>query len=357
MPRRVLIAAFLAVLAAMPAVAQQKKGAAPEKSTSAAQAASEDPVVARINGVVLHRSDLDASLRSEPPQVQQQIQQEPKEQRYLDVLRATVSATLLSQAGRKAKIDQIPQVKQAINATTEQIISSAYIASLARTEITEAKLREAYDRYAKAAPQTEEVHARHILVATEQEAKDVIAQLNKGADFSALAKEKTIDPPGKTDGGDLDYFTKDEKGLPAEFVAAAFALKPGQFTQTPVHTQFGWHVIKVEDRRPEKVAPYQQVAPEIAAQMEQAIGNQKVQELVSQGKVELFGLDGKPIPIAANGAQSGAPATQAEPAAKQAPAAKPVAPTLALPSGGLPGGSVPGAPTLSPATAPDQLGK
>ena len=330
MPRRVLVAAFLAVLAAMPAAAQKKPVAA---------GGADDPVVARVNGAVIHRSDLELAMRGAPAQIQQQ----PFDKIYPQLLNSIINAELLSQAGRKAKIDQSAEVKEQMAAADNEIVADAFVASLARTQITEAKMRQAYDQYAKAAPQSEEVHARHILVATEQEAKDIIDQLTKGADFATLAKAKTIDPPGKTDGGDLGYFTKGDM-LP-EISAAAFALKPGEITQTPVHTQYGWHVVKVEDRRPGKPGTYEQVAPEIAQQMTQQIVAAKLQDLRGQGKIEVFGPDGKPLAAAA---------PQAAPA-QQAPAqSKPQAPTLALP--GASGGVAPGAPTLSPATAPDKLG-
>lgn len=331
MPRRVLVAAFLAVLAATPAFAQDK--------SAKAAAGSEDPVVARINGAVLHRSDVELAMRGAPPEVQQQ----PIDKVYPQLLASMVNAELLAQAGRKAKIDQNDQVKEQIAAAENEIIADAYVASLARTQITEAKLHAAYDDYAKQAPQTEEVHARHILVATEQEAKDIIAQLQKGADFATLAKDKTIDPSGKANGGDLGYFTKQD--MVPEFADAAFALKPGEFTQTPVHTQFGWHVIKVEDRRAGKAGTYDQVAPQIAQQMTQQIVGTKLQELRSQGKIELFDPNGKPLPVAA--------AAPKAPPAQQAPAQQ--QPTLALP-GGAAGGGAAVPPTLSPATAPDQLG-
>jgi peptidyl-prolyl cis-trans isomerase C len=335
MARRVLIAAF-AVLAAFPAVAQQKS---PPKAAAAASAAGEDPVVARVNGQVLHRSDLELALRGAPAQ----IQQAPLDKIYPQLLNSMVNAELLAQAGRKARIDQNQQIKQQLAAADNEIIADAYVASLARSQITEAKLRQAYDQYAKQAPQTEEVHARHILVATEQEAKDIIDQLKKGADFATLAKDKTTDPSGKTNGGDLGYFTKQD--MVPEFANAAFALKPGEFTQAPVHTQFGWHVIKLEDRRPGKAGTYEQVAPEIAQQMTQQIVAAKLQELRGQGKIELFDPNGKAL-------ASNAPAPQAPQGQRAAPTQQPVAPTLALP-GGV-GGAPP--PTLSPATAPDQLG-
>jgi len=347
MARRVLIAASLAVLVAMPAVAQQHKAApkkAEEKSAAPAPAASGggDPVIARINGQAVHRSDLDVQLRNAP----QQIQQQPFDKIYPALVNSMVNTELLEQASRKAKVDQNAQVKQEIAAAQTQILVNAYIASMARSQITEAKLRQAYDQYAKDAPKTEEVHARHILVSSEQEAKDIIDQLKKGADFATLAKDKTTDPSGKSNGGDLGYFTKQD--MVPEFANAAFAMKPGDVSQTPVKTQFGWHVIKVEDKRAGKAGTYEQVAPEIAQQMTQQIVAAKLQELRGQAKIEVFGPDGKAL-------ASNAPAPQAAPKPQQQQA-QPAAPTLAIPGGGL-GGGAPPPPTLSPATAPDKLGK
>jgi len=325
MARAILVASFLLALI-VPAFAQPKDKAAP-------QAANNDPVVARLNGQVIHLSDLQIVLHAAPPEVQQA----PFEQVYPQLLNTVASEMLLAQAARKAKVDTNPAVQLQING----LIADAYIAQMARGQITEAKLREAYDRYAKNAPQEEEISARHILVPTEQEAKDIIEQLKKGADFATLAKEKTTDPSSKASGGDLGYF-KREQMLP-EFANVAFALKKGEYTQAPVHTKFGWHVIKVEDRRPGKPGTYEQVAPQIARQMAQQIADQRLQELRKEGKIELFDMNGKPI-------ASAAPAPAPAPAQKQSAPA----PTLSLP-GGPTSGAAPGVPTLSPATAPDQL--
>ncbi|HEX4194893.1 MAG TPA: peptidylprolyl isomerase [Stellaceae bacterium] len=346
MARRVLVAASLAVLMAMPAVAAEKKAAPAKSAPAAAPAATsggDDPVVARVNGTVLHRSDLQLQLHSAP----QQVQQQPLDKIYPQLLNSMVNATLLEQAARKAKIDQNTQIKEQIAGATTEILANAYVSSLARSEISEAKLRTAYDQYAKEAPKTEEVHARHILVGTEQEAKDIIAQLDKGADFATLAKDKTTDPSGKSNGGDLGYFTKQD--MVPEFADVAFALKPGEYTKTPVHTQFGWHVIKLEDKRQGKAGTYEQVAPEIAQQMTQQIIGQKLQELRGQGKIELYGPDGKVI------ASNAAPPQAQQQQQQAAPQQQPVAPTLAMPGGA--GAGAPPPPTLSPATAPDKLGK
>ena len=341
---RAFLAASLATLMAVPAFAADQKAPAPAASAPAASAPANDPVVAKVNGQVLHRSDLEMALRNAPPQ----IQQAPREQIYMQLLNSMSNGLLLAQAGRKAKIDALPAVKSQLAIADNEIIADAYVASIARSQITEAKLREAYDQYAKNASTQEEVSARHILVPTEQEAKDIIEQLKKGGDFATLAKDKTTDPSGKTSGGDLGYFTKAD--MVPEFANAAFALKKGEYTQTPVHTQFGWHVIKLEDRRQGKAGTYEQVAPQIASQMTQQIVFQKLQELRGQGKVELFDPEGKPLAMAAPG--GGAPAGAA-PAQSQQKAA----PQLSLPGQPLGGGGggAQGAPTLSPATAPDKL--
>lgn len=330
MVRRAFLAASLVALLAVPTLAQQK----------AAAPAGDDPVVARINGQVLHRSDVQLALRGAPPQAQQA----PIEQVYPQLLNTMTNGLLLAQAARKAKLDADPAVKAQLAMAENEILADAYVLQMQRAQITEAKLHELYDQYVKNAPTEEEISARHILVPTEQEAKDIIEQLKKGADFATLAKEKTTDPSGKASGGDLGYFTK--KDMVPEFADAAFALQKGEFTQTPVHTQFGWHVIKVEDRRPGKPGTYDQVAPQIAQQLTQQIVGQKLQELRSQGKIELFDLNGKPLALATPG-----PAAQPSAQAQQ-----PAAPTLSLPGqqpGG--GGAAPNAPTLSPETAPDKL--
>jgi peptidyl-prolyl cis-trans isomerase C len=272
MPRRVLIAASLVMLAAMPAMAQPK--AAPKSG------GSDDPVIAKINGQVLHKSDLELALAGAPPQIQQQ----PFDKIYPQLLNSMVNAELLAQAGRKAKVDQNPIIRERLNAVETQIIAYAYVDTLARAQITDAKVKEAYDQYAKQAPQNEEVHARHILVGSEQEAKDIIDQLKKGADFATLAKDKTTDPSGKSNGGDLGYFTKQD--MVPEFATAAFALKPGEFTQTPVHTQFGWHVIKVEDKRKKPAPSFDEVKPQIEQYVTRKAQADLVTKLRADAKIE-----------------------------------------------------------------------
>ncbi|MGH7089944.1 MAG: peptidylprolyl isomerase [Stellaceae bacterium] len=346
MASRVLALVVMA-LAITPAFAQSHKTTAAKKEQPAARqesAAAGDPVVARVNGEPIFRSDLEALRATLLPQ----MQNEPANQLYPKLLDQRVALELVSQAARKEKLQDDPRVRKMMALDEENILQNAYFEGMLHKEITEAKLKEQYQQYLKTHPAEEEVHARHILVPTEAEAKQIIEQLKKGADFAKLASEKTTDPSGKASGGDLGYFTK--KDMVPEFAKAAFALKPGQFTLTPVKTQFGWHIIKSEDRRMGKPPTYAQIAPQLARQMEQEIYTARVKQLAAASKIEVFNPDGsKPQP---------APVASA-PKAEAAPAAAPAAgqPQLLPFDNGTPGEPPPsaGPPTLAPAT--EGLGK
>lgn len=311
--RNAIFACLILALAATPALAQKTKPAG-------------DPVVARVNGQTLTRMDVELAYNALAPNVRQHVTLEKAYPQLIDQL---VGMVVVAQAAEKARIDADPVIRKRLMLNRDRILQDAYFNSIAHKEITEEKLRAAYAQYAKDAPKQEEIKARHILVASQKEAEDVIAQLKKGADFATLAKEKTIDPSGKTSGGDLGWFTKDE--MVPEFANAAFALKKGEFTQTPVHTEFGWHVIQVEDRRPAKALPYEQEAPRLAQEMAQKIVAEHVKALDQSAKVEIFALDGSKLPAAGT------------------------APKLTPPGGAASGGAAPGAPTLAPGTAPGQL--
>jgi peptidyl-prolyl cis-trans isomerase C len=343
MARRLLIA-LSACLLALPALAQQapkKEPAAPARKEAPAakkEAASEDPVVARVNGTPVYRSDLQALASTLPAQARQM----PQDQLFQRLVEQKVAMVLVEQNAKKAKLNDNPRVKKMLALAEEQVLQEAYFDSEIRKDVTEHAIRARYDEAIKKNPGREEVHARHILVPTEAEAKSIIEDLKKGADFTKLATEKTTDPAGKTSGGDLGFFG--ETDMVPEFAKAAFALKDGEFTQTPVKTQFGWHVIKVEGRRQGTPPTYEQAAPQIARQMTQEIYTAKVKELAANSKIEFYNADGsKPT------------AEAAPPPAASTPASGGGAPALLPGGGGQPSQNAP--PTLSPATAPGQLGK
>ncbi|HUK57736.1 MAG TPA: peptidylprolyl isomerase [Stellaceae bacterium] len=359
MAPRALLGLLILCLAATPALAQTapKKEPAKKEQKAAPAAPAGDPIVARVDGTVIHRSDLDAMRSGLSPQAQQL----PPEQLYPRLLDQAIALDLAAAAARKTKIPEDPRVKQVLALNENEILANAYFADIAKKEVSEAKLRAKYDEYIKQAAPHEEVHARHILVPTEDEAKQIIEQLKKGADFAKLASEKTTDPAGKTSGGDLGYFG--EKDMVPEFAKAAFALKPGEFTQTPIKTQFGWHVIKVEDRRQSKPPTYEEVAPQIARQMAQEIADARIKELAATAKIEVFNADGTPAKLgpAQTPQASAAPAKGATPTATAAPAPAGDGggqPALLPLQNGTPGAPPPassGPPMLAPAT--QNLGK
>jgi peptidyl-prolyl cis-trans isomerase C len=158
--------------------------------------------------------------------------------------------------------------------------------------MTEEAIKARYEKFVAEQPAQTEVHAQHILVASEAEAKNVITQLAGGADFSTLAKEKSTDPSAKQNGGDLGYFAAGD--MVPEFERAAFALEKGQSSQEPVQSQFGWHVIKVVDRR-EKTPP---TLDEARGQIQELLSSELVTSYVTalraDAKIEVFNPDGTP---------------------------------------------------------------
>lgn len=273
------LAAALLLLAA-PAFAQT--GAAPSPAPSGG-----DPVVATVNGQPIHLSDVKQAVESLPANVRAL----PPEMLYPKLIESIVSEKALADAARKQGLQNDPGVKEQIQAATDQVLDNAYLQKEVAPQITDAALHARYDSEYAGKPGTEEVHARHILVPTEAEAKDIISQLDKGADFAALAKKYSKDP-GAADGGDLGFFKKDDM-VPA-FADAAFTLKDGQFTETPVHTQFGWHVIQVLGHRQAPPPSFEQASDQIRQDMLKEGVQKAVADARAAADVKVFNLDGSP---------------------------------------------------------------
>jgi peptidyl-prolyl cis-trans isomerase C len=246
-------------------------------------------VVARVDGTELHLSDVEAAQQNLPPQVQKL----PLAQIYPMLLDRLVDGMLITEAGRKERLDQDPEVQHRLKLYEDRLIQEAYLNRAIKSAETEDQLKARYQTYVKEKPAREEVHARHILVKSEAEANSVIAELDKGADFGELAKKHSTDP-GSSSGGDLGYFGHDD--MVKEFADAAFALTPGQYTKAPVKTQFGWHVIKVEDHRVSTPPSFEEARKEVSQLVAHDVIDAKLKELRGAAKVETYGLDGKPLP-------------------------------------------------------------
>ena len=282
--RILLPAALAALLLAVPhpAPAQTPPAAAPQPADTAA-----DPVIAIVDGTAIRRSEMLAMQRQLPAQYQQM----PIEMIFPVLLERMIDSKLIAVAGRQGGLQNEPEVKSRVASFEERVVQEVYLTRRIAQRADEATLRKRYDEFVKANPPKEEIHARHILVATESEANAVGDALRKGADFQKLAGEKTIDPSGKTTGGDLGFFGKDE--MVPEFSAAAFALKDGEVSAKPVKTQFGWHVIMVVERR--TIAPsFEEMREQMTSELSQEIVNDEIQRLRKDAKIERFNPDGSP---------------------------------------------------------------
>jgi len=285
---RAFIALFLLALLGAPAMAQDKPDAA-----KTAAAPTDDPVVGRVDGYEIHRSQAIEQMERLPAQARQT----PPEQLFPMVVEALVNSRLILIAAQKANLDDDPQVKSRLAEAKDDILRTVYLQEIVDKDMTDAKLHERYEQFIKNAPPREEVNARHILVKTEDEAKSIVAELQKGGDFKKLAAEKSTDPAGKESGGDLGWFSKDQ--MVPEFANAAFALKKGEYTKTPIKTRFGWHVILLVDRRTAPPPTFDEVKRQIASEAQNEILTKVVKGLRAEAKIEILGPDGKPVPPAA----------------------------------------------------------
>ncbi len=278
-----------ATLFVFPAAAQTT-GATPE--TKPVEQAAIDPattIVATVDGEPVYLSEILLQIQQLP----QQYQQAPMEQIYPPMLDRVIDSRLIAKAAREAGIQDRAEVKARVEQAESGIISEVYMTDIVKDAVDEDALRKRYEETIKGdADAGEEVKARHILVANEDDAKAIIEELKKGADFAKLAAEKSTGPSGSS-GGDLGYFTAD--AMVPEFSEAAFAMKVGEFTEAPVQTQFGWHVIKVEDRRAVQPPSFEQVQPQLAQDMTREILTKAVEELRSGVDIKRFGPDGSPL--------------------------------------------------------------
>jgi len=233
-----------------------------------ARAEDPDQVLARANGVDIRQSDLalaEQDIGSAMPQMG------PEQKRdYLITYLADV--IILAQAADQHQLANRGDVKQRIEFERHKALMEALLQDAGKAAMTDDELHKVYNEAIKQTPNEQEVLARHILVATEGEAKDIEAQLKSGADFATLAKQKSKDP-GAAEGGELGYFTKDQ--MVPEFAEAAFKLDKGQISD-PVKTQFGWHVTEVEDKRIKPTPTYD----EVQGQLENYVARRAQAELV-----------------------------------------------------------------------------
>lgn len=250
-----------------PAVAQKAQNAA---------AVEKDLVVATVNGEKITLTELETVQNANP-----QLGALPLESIYEPLLDNLIDLTVVANAGRTDKVQQDPEFKKLMKDVEKQMIARFYLEQKAKALQTKDKLTAMYEQYKKENPPQEEMSAAHILVKTEKEAKDIIKQLEKGADFADLANR--LSENKGLDGGDLGYFTR-ELMVP-EFSEAAFRMKEGEISKKPVKTKFGYHIIKAGPRRLTEVPTFEEVEKELMQTQAAQSVEQVMKDLRSKAKI------------------------------------------------------------------------
>jgi peptidyl-prolyl cis-trans isomerase C len=247
------------------------------------EAAKEDKVIATVNGHEIRVSEVQMATDD----IMGQLPDLPPKLRYPFVVEYLIERHLLAQLAVKEGIAETEEYKRRLALYQAKALRDAYFFQKIRPQVTEEEIRKVYEEEAVKLQQTERVRARHILVGTEKEAEDILARLAQGEKFEDLAKQFSLDG-SKDYGGDLGYFTQPE--MVPEFSKAAFALKTGETSQ-PVKTDFGWHIIRLEDRKQGAAQPYDQVKAAIRNVLLRRKVGEVMEKVRATSKVEILDED------------------------------------------------------------------
>ncbi len=259
------------------------------RAQGTAQPPAADPVVAKVDGQAIHLSDLKDAVQGLP----ENLRGMPSQTLYPMLLDQLIDGRVLVAEARKSGLDKDPTVQRQVAAAEDRALQTAVLSKEVGPSVTDEAVHARYEQDLAGKPGEDEVHAKHILVDNEAEAKKIIAQLKGGADFATLAKQYSKDPSGAQQGGDLGFFKKDE--MVPEFADAAFALQPGQVSPEPVHSQFGWHVILVVERRRAEPPSFDKARDELRQKMIQEGVQKVVAKARAAASVEKFNLDGSQV--------------------------------------------------------------
>jgi peptidyl-prolyl cis-trans isomerase C len=249
-----------------------------KNSSNEVAAAGADTVIARVNGVDIRQSDL--ALAEED--VGAEMQGSPPDAKREQLIAYLADVIMVTQEAEKKKITENPDFKRRLAFLRNKLLMGFELQEEAKAAVSENAMQQTYQDAVKSMAGQEEVRARHILVESEDEAKTILTELKGGADFATLAKEKSKDP-GAAQGGDLGYFSKEQ--MVPEFADVAFKMYAGQLSN-PVKTQFGWHIIKVEDKRVRQAPEFDKVKDQIESYMMRKAQTEYVTKLRQAAKIE-----------------------------------------------------------------------
>jgi peptidyl-prolyl cis-trans isomerase C len=235
-------------------------------------------VLAKVNGVEITDEDLKLALEDLGPGIPRQLEGKARDSYVLDFL---IDEQLVVQKAQADKLAESPDFAKKLAYLRDKALMETLLGNVAKEAATDAAIKATYDEAAKNQKPETEYHAHHILVPTEEEAKKALARVKGGEDFAKVAGEVSKDPGSK--GGDLGWFTKDR--MVPEFGDAAAKLKPGELSE-PVKTQFGWHIIKLDETRPKTFPPLDQIKDQVARYVVQKAQSDLVMKLRDGSKIE-----------------------------------------------------------------------
>ncbi|MBN9244962.1 MAG: peptidylprolyl isomerase [Mesorhizobium sp.] len=285
----------LSAVALSPLAAQETAPAQPDAAAAPAKPVDPNAVVATVAGKPITEADLTLA----EGELSQQFAQLPPEQRRAAALSAAIEIKVMAAKAVADGLDKDADFQRRAAFLQDRALHGELVEKEVVDKITDDEVRARYDKEIAAQPAVNEIHARHILVKTKEEAEAIIKELDGGAKFEDLANKNTTDPSGKTSGGDLGWFGPGQ--MVPEFEKAAMALEPGSYTKEPVQTQFGWHVIKVEDKRPKQPPAFDTVKDQIRSMVLRDKYFALVKELRAAAKVEIPDADLKKAVDAAEG--------------------------------------------------------
>jgi peptidyl-prolyl cis-trans isomerase C len=302
-PRRTAVStvAALALLVLPIATGCGQQSSTPSSSSSSPASSASDAVVARVNGMDIRESDLAMA----EDDLGAELQQLPPDHRREQLISYVADVMLAAQAAEARNLQKTDDFRQREAFFRRKLLMGLMLQDHARSLVTDEALRKVYDEQIKPMGAAEEIRARHILFRADPKdekaqaeaqarAQAALERLKKGEEFATVASELTEDPSGKENGGDLDYFTKDQ--MVPEFANVAFQMYPGQMSN-PVRTQFGWHIIKLEDRRNRPVPEFDKVRPQIETFLVRRGQTELIAQLREKAKIER--LDKSAAPPAA----------------------------------------------------------
>ncbi|MDF1748229.1 MAG: peptidylprolyl isomerase [Alphaproteobacteria bacterium] len=255
-------------------------------------AQSDDKTVAVVNGDPIKQSELVRFFQDLPKEVQGAGMQGI----YPLLLEEVIGRHVIAEKARAAGVQKDPELQERLKQVENELLYNYYVIKEAEKQVDDAAVRARYDELVAQQPQGQEIDVSHILVDTEEEAKEIIKEITAGKDFAELAKERSKDPGSASNGGSYGWSRKGQYVKP--FEDAAFSLEPNTFTSEPVKTQFGWHIILVKDKRDIQPPAFEEVAPRIREQLAETKVRGIIQEAIKGATVERFDMDGNPMPTA-----------------------------------------------------------